>query len=323
MNKRLTILDIARLSGVGKSTVSRVINQDPNVHQATRERVETVIREHGFEPSKSARAMRTNSLRLVGIIVSRLDSASENRAVRGMLDTLYQHGYDAMLMESEFSPEKVDEHLSLLARRGVDGVILFAFTGLDLEQLRPWQSKLVLMARAWPDMASVCYDDRGAIRAILQELYDAGKQQIDFLGVDTSDTTTGLLRLQAYQEFCEEHTLPCRYLTGSLSIDSGYTLAEKLVTKTTEALVCATDTLALGAAKYLQHQGYSHITLTGVGNNPMLHFLFPHAASVDPGYKQAGRLAATQLLALLEQATTPQAHIAPAHPFSLKPLHQS
>ena len=130
MTKRLTILDIAKLSGVGKSTVSRVLNQDPNVNPQTRDRVEAVIREHGFEPSKSARAMRTNSARLVGIIVSRLDSASENRAVRGMLEILYARGYDAMLMESEFDPQKVDEHLALLARRGVDGVILFAFSAL-------------------------------------------------------------------------------------------------------------------------------------------------------------------------------------------------
>jgi transcriptional regulator, LacI family len=153
MTKRLTILDIAKLSGVGKSTVSRVLNQDPNVNPQTRDRVEAVIREHGFEPSKSARAMRTNSARLVGIIVSRLDSASENRAVRGMLEILYARGYDAMLMESEFDPQKVDEHLALLARRGVDGVILFAFSALDLEQLRPWQDKLVLMAaigHRWP-----------------------------------------------------------------------------------------------------------------------------------------------------------------------------
>ena len=50
MHKPLTILDIARLSGVGKSTVSRVLNQDPKVKDETRERVNAVIREHGFEP---------------------------------------------------------------------------------------------------------------------------------------------------------------------------------------------------------------------------------------------------------------------------------
>ena len=313
MTKRLTILDIAKLSGVGKSTVSRVLNQDPNVNPQTRDRVEAVIREHGFEPSKSARAMRTNSARLVGIIVSRLDSASENRAVRGMLEILYARGYDAMLMESEFDPRKVDEHLALLARRGVDGVILFAFSALDLEQLRPWQNKLVLMARDWPQMASVCYDDQGAIERILHQLYADGSRHIDFIGVDPSDATTGALRLQAYQQFCAQQQLPCRYLTGSLDVQSGYDLTAKLLTPITDAVVCATDTLALGAAKYLQEQQRQDVKLTGVGNNPLLHFLFPQVQSIDPGYKQAGRLAAEQLLVQLEQDAEPCAQIAPSH----------
>lgn len=79
MDKKLTILDIARLAGVGKSTVSRVLNQDPKVKQATRERVEQIIAEHGFVPSKSARAMRSQSQQVVGIIVSRLDSVPKTR----------------------------------------------------------------------------------------------------------------------------------------------------------------------------------------------------------------------------------------------------
>ena len=124
MEKKLTILDIARLSGVGKSTVSRVLNQDPKVNAQTRARVEAVIAQHDFVPSKSARAMRSQSQQVIGIVVSRLDSSSENQAVRGMLETLYARGYDAVLMESKFSPDKVNEHLAVLERRirgeGVD-----------------------------------------------------------------------------------------------------------------------------------------------------------------------------------------------------------
>lgn len=56
------------------------------------------------------------------------------------------------------------------------------------------------------------------------------------------------------------------------------------------------------------------VQLTGVGNNPLLHFLFPQTLSVDPGYKQAGRLAAEQLLLQLEQQVGLCAQIAPAHP---------
>ncbi|MDN6228387.1 MAG: LacI family DNA-binding transcriptional regulator, partial [Enterobacterales bacterium] len=74
MSERLTIKDIARLSGVGKSTVSRVINKESGVKPETRARIEEIISQHNFAPSKSARAMRGQTDKVVAIIVSRLDS---------------------------------------------------------------------------------------------------------------------------------------------------------------------------------------------------------------------------------------------------------
>ncbi|UCA12058.1 trehalose operon repressor TreR [Aeromonas enteropelogenes] len=313
MDKKLTILDIARLAGVGKSTVSRVLNQDPKVKQATRERVEQIIAEHGFVPSKSARAMRSQSQQVVGIIVSRLDSSSENQAVRGMLETLYQRGYDAVLMESKFSPAKVQEHLAVLERRGVDGIILFAFNDLDYDAMAPLKEKLVLVAREYPGFSSVCFDDAGAVHTMLGQLANRGIREIAYLGVDTSDLTTGQRRLDAYLGYCAEQGLTARSALGDLSLQSGYRLAGELLTPTTGALVCASDTLAIGAAKYLQEQGRSEVLVTGLGNNPMLTFLFPNALSLDLGYKGAGEQAARQLLGQIEQDQRPLATIAPCH----------
>ncbi|USV57194.1 trehalose operon repressor TreR [Aeromonas encheleia] len=311
MEKKLTILDIARLCGVGKSTVSRVLNQDPKVKPQTRERVEQVIAQHGFVPSKSARAMRNQSQQVVGIIVSRLDSSSENQAVRGMLETLYARGYDAVLMESKFSPDKVNEHLAVLARRGVDGVILFAFNDLDYAAMTPLRERLVLVAREYPGFSSVCFDDGGAVRTMLTQLEGRGIQEIAYLGVDASDLTTGQRRLDAYLAYCREQGRLPRSALGDLSLQSGYRLAAELLTPTTQALVCASDTLAMGAAKYLQEQGRGEVLVTGLGNNPLLSFLFPNALSLDLGYKGAGEQAARQLLGQIEQGRSPQATIAP------------
>lgn len=146
MQNRLTIKDIARLSGVGKSTVSRVLNNESGVSQRTRERVEAVMNQHGFSPSRSARAMRGQSDKVVAIIVTRLDSLSENLAVQTMLPAFYEQGYDPIMMESQFSPQLVAEHLGVLKRRNIDGVVLFGFTGITEEMLAHWQSSLVLLA---------------------------------------------------------------------------------------------------------------------------------------------------------------------------------
>ena len=240
MQNRLTIKDIARLSGVGKSTVSRVLNNEGSVSPQTRERVEAVIRQQGFTPSKSARAMRGQSDKVVGIIVSRLDSPSENQAVRTMLPLLYQQGFDPIVMESQFETRLVQEHLHVLHQRNVG-----------------------------------------------------------YLGVQLSDATTGQRRYQAYLNACERLTLTPRATLGELSYQSGFQHAAEVIDAHTSALICASDSIALGAIKYLQQQPARAIQVCAIGNTPLLSFLFPDTLSVEFGYGSAGLLAAQQLLAQL------------------------
>lgn len=296
MQNRLTIKDIARLSGVGKSTVSRVLNNESGVSERTRERVEAVMNKHGFSPSRSARAMRGQSDKVVAIIVTRLDSLSENLAVQTMLPAFYEQGYDPIMMESQFSPELVEEHLGMLKRRNIDGVVLFGFTGVTETMLTSWQDSLVLLARDAKGFASVCYDDEGAIHTLMQRLYDREHRHISFLGVPHSDVTTGKRRHEAYLTFCKKHKLhPVAALPG-LAMKQGYEHAADVITPETTALVCATDTLALGVSKYLQEQRIDNLQLASVGNTPLMKFLHPEIITVDPGYAEAGRQAALQLI---------------------------
>ena len=296
MQNRLTIKDIARLSGVGKSTVSRVLNNESGVSERTRERVEAVMNQHGFSPSRSARAMRGQSDKVVAIIVTRLDSLSENLAVQTMLPAFYEQGYDPIMMESQFSPELVEEHLGMLKRRNIDGVVLFGFTGVTETMLTSWQDSLVLLARDAKGFASVCYDDEGAIHTLMQRLYDREHRHISFLGVPHSDVTTGKRRHEAYLTFCKKHKLhPVAALPG-LAMKQGYEHAADVITPETTALVCATDTLALGVSKYLQEQRIDNLQLASVGNTPLMKFLHPEIITVDPGYAEAGRQAALQLI---------------------------
>lgn len=299
MQNRLTIKDIARLSAVGKSTVSRVMNNEGSVSPQTRERVEAVIRSQGFTPSKSARAMRGQSDKVVAIIVSRLDSPSENQAVRTMLPLLYQQGFDPIVMESQFETRLVEEHLNVLRQRNVDGVILFGFTGLTADMLKPWQEKMVVVAREYPGISSVCYDDEGAVKLLMQRLRKQGHSHISYLGVQESDATTGMRRHQAYLDTCRAQKISPLVALGELNYQSGFQLAANVIEPQTTALVCASDTIALGAMKYLQQQQITPIQVCAIGNTPMLNFLFPETFSVELGYGTAGQQAALQLLGQL------------------------
>ena len=313
MQNRLTIKDIARLSGVGKSTVSRVLNNESGVSERTRERVEAVMNQHGFSPSRSARAMRGQSDKVVAIIVSRLDSLSENLAVQTMLPAFYEQGYDPIMMESQFSPQLVEEHLGMLQRRNIDGVVLFGFTGIKDEMLKPWQPSLVMMARDAHGFASVCYDDEGAIITLMQRLYDKGHRHISFLGVPHTDVTTGKRRHEAYLAFCKKHNLPAVASLPGLGMKQGYEQVASVLTPQTPALVCATDTLALGASKYLQEQRIDSLQVASVGSTPLMKFLHPEIITVDPGYAESGRQAAAQLIEQINGRSEPRQIVIPAH----------
>ncbi|EXU74743.1 trehalose operon repressor TreR [Erwinia papayae] len=304
MQNRLTIKDIAQMSGVGKSTVSRVLNGEEGVSQKTREKVEAVIQQQAFMPSRSARAMRGHSDKVVGIIVTRLDSSAENQAVRTMLPLFYQQGFDPIVMESQFDPQLVTSQLKMLAQRHVDGVILFGFNGLNHEMLASWQQKMVVMVRQYAGISSVSYDDAGAVNLLMARLHQQGHRFISYLGVDENDLTTGACRYQAYLDDCQRWQLQPLAALGPLNFQSGYTLAAQVIADGTSAIVCASESIALGASKYLQQQQISDVQIAAIGDTQLLRFLFPQTLSVEFGYGAAGMQAAQQLLSLLSGASS-------------------
>lgn len=295
-SQHLTILDIAKLANVGKSTVSRVLNQDPKVKDETREKVLRVIEEHQYVPSRSAQGMRGNKTKVIGIIVSRLDSVSENSAMSSMLPQFYEADYDVVIMESQFEQQRLKEHINVLKKRNVDGIVAFGFSGCEPEVFNGFKDKMVLLSTYHQELTSVIYNGSGAISLVLSHIKDRGFKGISYVGVNIEDMTTGHDRLQAYLDFCNaENLTPC-YSTGALSYQSGYEQAGSVLQAQTQVIVCATDTLALGVAKRLHQLGRSDVLVTGVGGNDLLSFMFPETISVDLGYTQAGISAANLLL---------------------------
>ncbi|WP_313105402.1 trehalose operon repressor TreR [Pseudescherichia vulneris] len=296
--KKLTLNDIAKLSGVSKSTVSLVINNSPKVKKSTLDHVQSVIRQYGFTPSKAAQSLRAQREKIIGIIVTRLDSASENQAVQTILPHVYQHGYDALIMETLLQPERLEEHLKVLENRQVEGVIIFGFTGIASTMLRQWKDRVVLIESELSGFPRVRYDGAGAVRMLMQRMVHNGAENVSFIGVAEKDKTTGSERYQAYLQGCEQFGFIPRAALGNLTYQSGYQLAAEIVNAETRALICATDTIALGAIKFIREKNFN-IEIGSIGSIPLLSFLFPEVISVRLGYPDAGREAIQLLIALL------------------------
>lgn len=295
--KKLTINDIAKLCGVGKSTVSRVLNQDPMVNEETRQKVNQIIEKYQFIPSKSARAMRGYSNRSFGIIMTRLDSYAENQAVSSMLPIFYKNNIDPIILESQFSPDKVEEHLKMLAHKKVDGVIFFAFSGIDINNLIDWKQKMVVIARPLEGFVSICHDDERAVKKLMHYFHQEKKyKKISYIGIQVSDETTGLRRYQSYLEYCQQHQLITQSQLGHLNYQSGYLLAKQAILTEPQAILCATDSLAFGVQKYLAEQNIHNIEVACIGRNDLLSFLFPHTHIYRLGFRESGKEAANILI---------------------------
>ena len=296
--KKLTIIDIARMAGVGKSTVSRVINGDPGVKSATKERVLKVIEEVNFIPSRSAQSMRLKQNKVIGIINTRLDSRSENKTIKGILSVLYENNYDVIILESDFSREKTLEHMEVLKEKNIAGVIIFAISGMDYSFLEKMDIPVVMVAKEVESFTSIAYDDYNAIKSIMEYLEERGRRKIAYIGVDQRDITTGYIRYSAYRDWCRDNEERDISRFGDFSYESGYELAREIleVEGDIEAVVCATDNIALGVRKFLSEKAEKDIIVTGVGNDKLLKFLYEDHVSINFRYDEAGRAAAKSMV---------------------------
>ena len=98
-----------------------------------------------------------------------------------------------------------------------------------------------------------------------------------------------------------------------LGMKQGYEQVASVLTPQTTALVCATDTLALGASKYLQEQRIDELQVASVGSTPLMKFLHPEIITVDPGYAESGRQAAAQLIEQINGRAEPRQIVIPVH----------
>lgn len=304
-SNKITIKDIAKLAGVSKSTVSRVINNEKGVSIAAQQKVQAIIAEYQFTPSVSARGLKGHNKSVIAVIVTRLDSYSENLALKSILTICEKKNIDVLILESQFSSRVFNQHLAMLFSRQIDGIIAFSFSRLNLEQSHHWQNKIVFISQPVKHFISITYDNKGAIDKLYQ-LYAKKWQKIAYIGIDDSDLSTGKERNQHYLYLAKQHHKTAYIYYADLSFLSGYEQAKLLVAQqpNIEAIICATDNIALGVCKFC-YETNQNIKIGYIGHNTMLDFLFPNVDRVNLHFDLSGKLAIEQLLQLIKSSNHP------------------
>ena len=121
----MNIVEIAKLAGVSKSTVSRYLN-DGYVSEDAGTKIKEVIEKTGFVPKRQAQIMRTQKTNLIGVIVPKISTETAARVVEGVTKELSKYGYEVLIGNCELSIEKEMDYLKVFRSYQVDGIIFMA-----------------------------------------------------------------------------------------------------------------------------------------------------------------------------------------------------
>jgi LacI family kdg operon repressor len=138
MSKKVTISDIAKITKVSTTTVSRFLNRKyDGMSAGTRERIQKTIDELGYRPNRQARALKAQHSSMIGIVVVNISNSYTSRMLKGMMDRIEATPYHTIIMDSDISEEQEQRNISTLLDEQIDGVIIqpFGKSSTDYESM--------------------------------------------------------------------------------------------------------------------------------------------------------------------------------------------
>ena len=258
-----TITDVARRAGVSPATVSRVINDAPNVNAATRARVEQAIRDLTYVPNVVARSLRSKRTASLALLVPDITNGFWTTVARGVEDAALRRGYSVFLCNTDENLAKQHRYLSLVASQRVDGVIIAPCDSeaANLASLRERDLPTVVIDRrveGW-DVDSVAGDSFSGARALVEHLRQLGHEQIAIFS-GPCHTSTAEDRVAGYRAALKETGIEpdCRLIRrGEFRASSGEQLTNQLLDDGLRptAIFAANNALAVGVIEALGKRG--------------------------------------------------------------------
>ena len=271
----ITIKDIAKLCGVGVSTVSRALNNHPDINPETKEMILQVIKENGFVPNNSARNLKRVEANSVAVLVKGITNPFFTDMIEVIEAEIEKRGYSMVLHHVESREDEVDVALELVKEKRLRGII---FLGGEFahseEKLRLLSVPFVFStAGTQPEKkkkkiySSISVDDKTESSKVVNFLFDIGHKDIAIITAKSEDRSVGKLRLDGYREAYMQHgrkveeNLICALHEGEqyeqFSMENGYVVTKELLARGTKftAIFAISDVLAIGACRALREAG--------------------------------------------------------------------
>lgn len=262
----ITIKEIAKLCGVGVSTVSRAINNHPDINEETKQKVMKVIKQYNYIPNNSARNLKRSASKTIGILMKGMTNPFFTKMIRIFQEEIDRNRYNMILQEIEEGEDEVEIALEIIKEKKLKGVVfLGGYFNHTQEQLKRIPVPFVLATITLSNeinqeiYSSVSVDDFLESYKMTQYLiHDLGHKKIVILGATKEDSSIGKLRLEGYKKACSDYGIKPLICYSEdqediYSMKNGYEMTRGLLAQNEEftCIYAISDVMAIGASKAL------------------------------------------------------------------------
>ncbi len=325
MKRRPTIDDVATKARLSISTVSLVINNKPNVSDATRLKVRNAIKALSYHPHHSARGLASKLTGNIGFILSDNHfSQAEPFYTKIFLGTEFEardHNYYVLLTTVGDDVRRVKNLPRFLLERNVDGVIVAGKIGIHLvEQIERLGVPIVLVDYALPrsKQSTICIDNGSGASIAVKHLFERGHTSVGFIGGDI-DHPSIAERFNAYKEALADIGIPydARIVvtneqdTGQAN---GFNAAMQMNKSggLPRAIFAANDAMAIGCMQYIKSLGKNipgDVALAGFDDIEMSTHVEPRLTTVRVPKELMGKLAVQRVVEMIRSKTNAFVHV--------------
>jgi DNA-binding LacI/PurR family transcriptional regulator len=309
MNKRYTIVDLARMLGMSKSTVSRALRDQYDVKPETRNKVLELARKLEFETNALAASLRGNKSSILGVIIPSFDIPFYSIALGGIQQAASAAGYNVMVCQTNESYQNELEMINMLLKSRVDGILISLSKDTEnvnhLLKISQRGTPVVMFNRVHrnTELPYVIIDDYQSSLEACRYLVDHGCKSIAHISGPLS-LSLSRNRMKGYTDALQEANISVdeqMIFESDFTTQSGKAAAEKIfeLPQLPEAVFCVCDAVAIGVMAVIREKGLKipeDISVMGFTDEPIASVMNPRLTTVSQPIQEIGKTAIELLM---------------------------
>ncbi|ALA95711.1 LacI family DNA-binding transcriptional regulator [Leptotrichia sp. oral taxon 212] len=305
----MRIQDIARLANVSVATVSRVINNNNNVKEETKERINQIIKENNYYPNIIARNLSKNENNTIGVIVPDIKNLYFASIMDGIVDEANNRNLNIILGCSNENFKLQKKYIELFIEQRVKGIII-AVTQNSYDKINFFDQisskiPLVLIDRKIDkQMPGVFFENFYSSYGVIEKFIKHGKKKIGFLA-GPQTISTAKERLDGYKKALKDNGI--KYdkelvLYGNFTLESGYNLGKEILKREINAIYISNNSMTLGFLKALKELNINpeSMEIATFEDNEIIRFIDEKIVSYDIPFSELAKKSIEILESLLK-----------------------